>query len=136
MKLPDDWRSRRKLSYLMHDFDDRNLPYVIKNEPEDQLVMHVLCFFRNGSELEYPAKSYFVAIIYAKLLEKFFHVNFYVALSQPDLLPDDISFVPYEKGKNVYDAVLRQLPLNYINLPSVQKTKRYFMEEFLIGVDC
>lgn len=121
----------------MHEFDDINLPHTYKYINDSTLVKDVLIFFQTESKLEYPAKSYFVAIVYAYLLEKYFNVPFKEALSQKDLLLDDYNFVPYQKNKPVYDAILSKITLTDIDvLPSTQKTYQYFKEEFLIGADC
>lgn len=131
------WRERRAYSYLIHEFDDRNLPYSYKYINDDILIKDIIEFFNTESRLEYPAKSYFVAIVYATLFEKYFNVNFYDALSEDDLLIDDPYFVSYSRDKYIYDSVLKEI--NYKdteNMPSTKKTSDYFKEEFLIGVNC
>lgn len=125
------WENNRKLSYLYKEFDDINLPHqVIYDSPED-LIQRIIHFFYTESELIYPAKSYFVAIIYAKALEKYFHEDFYKMLDYENLLPDDEYFIPYRKNPYVYDGVLIKIrdPLYY---PSTKKTMKYFKEEMLI----
>lgn len=59
--------------------------YFNNDNVEDQVVD----FFLTESELIYPAKSYFVAIVYAKCLEKYFGGSFFEYLNDPELLPDD-----------------------------------------------
>lgn len=131
------WRERRKLSYLMHNFDDVNLPHEeIKAMTDDQLVDMVVFFFKTESSLIYPAKSYFVAIIYAGLLEHYFHISFFEALNMNDLLPDDKWYVPYLKNRKVYDRILNEIPKDFLSLLSTKKTINYFKEEFLVGTDC
>ena len=69
------------------------------------------------------------------MLEKHFNENFYDCLSDKKLLPDDCFFVPYNKNRNVYDAVLEKIenPLDY---GAAEKTIKYFYQEFLIyGTD-
>ena len=131
-----NWKNRRKLSYLINDFDDTGLPYLIKEyASNEELVSEIVNFFMHGSELIYPAKSYFVGIVYAKLLEKYFEADFYESLSDSELLPDDSFFVSYNNSRNVYDAVLKRIgnPLDY---PAADKTKEYFYQEFLVhGTD-
>lgn len=125
----------RLLSYSMNPKkDDYNLPSIHITEPDEQLILRIVTFFYYGSELIYPAKSYFVAIIYAKLLEKYFEEPFYESLSNSNLLPDDKYFVPYTKATHIYDKVLEKIgnPLSY---PSTQKTISYFKEEYLIGTN-
>ena len=131
-----DWKYRRKLSYLINDFNDTGLYYTVKKYGSDEeLVNEIVDFFISGSKLIYPAKSYFVAIVYAKLLEEHFNENFYDCLNYKELLPDDYFFVPYNRNRNVYNAVLSKIgdPLEY---KAAEKTKEYFYQEFLLyGTD-
>ena len=131
-----DWKYRRKLSYLINDFNDTGLDYTVKKYSSDEeLVNEIVDFFISGSKLIYPAKSYFVAIVYAKLLEEHFNENFYDCLNYKELLPDDYFFVPYNRNRNVYNAVLSKIgdPLEY---KAAEKTKEYFYQEFLLdGTD-
>ena len=131
-----DWKYRRKLSYLINDFNDTGLYYTVKKYGSDEeLVNEIVDFFISGSKLIYPAKSYFVAIVYAKLLEEHFDENFYDCLSDKELLPDDYFFVPYNRNRNVYNTVLSKIgdPLEY---KAAEKTKEYFYQEFLLyGTD-
>ena len=131
-----DWKYRRKLSYLINDFNDTGLDYTVKKYGSDEeLVNEIVDFFISGSKLIYPAKSYFVAIVYAKLLEEYFNENFYDCLNDKELLPDDYFFVPYNRNRNVYNAVLSKIgdPLEY---KAAEKTKEYFYQEFLLdGTD-
>lgn len=122
---------KRKLSYLINDWDDVNLPFTIN---EENVSSQVVDFFYKQSELIYPAKSYFVAIIYAKCLEHFFHEDFYECLSDKDLLPDDKFFKTYVDSKFIYDSIIETIddPLDY---QSAKKTIDYFKKEFLIGTD-
>ena len=120
------------MSYIINDFDDTDLDYTVKtNGSSEELAGEIVNFFITGSRLIYPAKSYFVALIYAKMLEKHFNENFYDCLSDKELLPDDCFFVPYNKNRNVYDAVLEKIgnPLDY---GAAEKTIKYFYQEFLI----
>ena len=74
-------KEKRKLSYLINEWDDVNLPYTFDY---NNISKQVIDFFINGSELLFPAKSYFVAIIYAKCLEKYFNEDFYESLNTPN----------------------------------------------------
>lgn len=121
---------KRQLSYLLHEWDDINLPYTVnyKNIPNQ-----VIKFFKTESKLVYPAKTIFVAIIYAKCLEEFFKVPFYEALDDDDLLPDDKYFKDYKysKYKKEYDKILLKIG-NIWQYDSILKTIDYFKKEFLI----
>lgn len=135
MRLANDWKEHRKMSYLMHEFDDVDLPYEYREMDGKELVDTVIRFFEEGSELLYPAKSYFVAIIYAERLHHYFGIGFYDALDEEGLLPDDKYFVRYSEAKDVYDGILSRLPGGFVRLSAAQKTVEYFKEEYLIGAD-
>ncbi|WP_312339119.1 hypothetical protein [Anaerospora hongkongensis] len=126
------WQERRKLAYLMHDFDDVNLQieYVICNNRE--LFDMVVKFFKTESQLVYPAKSYFVAIVYAHYLQKYFKEDFFKVLDDANLLSDDMYFVPYSINPAVYDKILEEIG-DIEQYESIKKTLQYFKQEFLIG---
>lgn len=122
----------RKQSYLMNIWDDVNLPHT---ENYVDIVDQIVNFFNTESQLIYPAKAYFVAIVYAKCMEKYFFEDFYKMLDDPELLSDDKYFVTYENDKNTYDSVLVLLKKDILSYPSTQKTENYFKKEFLIGAN-
>jgi pyruvate/2-oxoacid:ferredoxin oxidoreductase beta subunit len=81
----------------------------------------------------FPAKSLFVAIVYAKCMEKYFGVDFYTALDDGDLLTDDKYFTIYSKNKQLYDEILNKInKSDILSYKSTQKTQEYFRKEFLI----
>jgi hypothetical protein len=140
-----DWKVRQQLTHKLHQHDD-----LIENEEMrewkreelrdiDFLSSVLAYFFREGDGvLHYPQKSYSVAVIYAKLLEKYFQEDFYEVLNDPDLLPSDKYFVPYLQDQEVYDQVITTLTtFNKWDFESnpisrVQATVRYFKKEFLL----
>lgn len=119
----------------MFDFDDIDLDYKEEYIDDEHLVETIVNFFETESQLIYPAKSYFVAIVYAKMLERYFDIPFYEALNTEDLLVDDKFFKKYEDAKYIYDRILNRIPENFLELPSTEKTRKYFLQEFLIGTD-
>lgn len=125
--MREDLKNKRKLSYLMNNWDDVNLPYTYDYTNIDTQVIN---FFKNGSELIYPAKSYFVAIVYAKCFEKFFNIDFYEALNDKDLLPDDYYFSLYNENKDLYDKIIENIG-DIWQYDSIIKTVNYFKKEFL-----
>lgn len=126
--MKEELKAKRKLSYLLNIWDDVNLPYIFNNDNvEDQVVD----FFLTESELIYPAKSYFVAIIYAKCLEKYFGGSFFEYLNDPELLPDDTYFKVYSQDKSTYDNIINRIG-DIWKYPSICKTVNYFKKEFLI----
>lgn len=141
--LPKEIRAKRELAYLYKEFDDLNLPRtVLHSVTDDEIVEHVIEFFVEGSTLVYPYKSYFVAVVYAACMMKYFHTYFADitdALSCEDLLNyDDEFFVPYNKKTNVYNRILRFFEderQDILSFESTRKTENYFREEFLITED-
>lgn len=126
--MKEELKAKRKLSYLLNIWDDVNLPYIFNNDNvEDQ----VIDFFLTESELIYPAKSYFVAIVYAKCLEKYFGGSFFEYLNDPELLPDDTYFKVYSQDKSTYDNIINRIG-DIWQYPSICKTVNYFKKEFLI----
>ena len=126
--MKEELKANRKLSYLLNIWDDVNLPYIFNNDNvEDQVVD----FFLTESELVYPAKSYFVAIVYAKCLEKYFGGSFFEYLNDPELLPDDIYFKVYSQDKSTYDNIINRIG-DIWQYSSICKTVNYFKKEFLI----
>lgn len=123
-----DLKNKRKLSYLTNVWDDINLPYIFDYNNID---VQVIDFFKNGSKLIYPAKSYFVAIIYAKCLEKYFQEDFYESLNDTELLSDDCYFSIYSQNKDIYDNIIENIG-DIWQYDSIMKTVTYFKKEFLI----
>ena len=128
------WKERRKLSYLINDFDDIDLPHRYIKMNDEELISLIIHFFETESDLIYPAKSFFVAIIYAKNIEKIFGQNFYDVLNDKDLLPDDLYFKTYSEAQYIYDSVLNKIE-DIWNYKSINTTLKYFYQEFLIGTD-
>ena len=120
---------KRQYSYSINKWDDTDLAY---SENWLYIVPTVIDFFTYSSSLIYPAKSFFVAIVYAKCLEKYFGGHYLQYLDKRDLLPDDKFFSTYSEAKQLYDSILMELPDNIFDLASTQKTINYFKKEFLI----
>ena len=128
------WKDRRRLAYLIYDFDDINLPYIYIEESKEDLINRIILFFQTESELIYPAKSFFVAIVYSKCIEKFFNINFYTVLNDKELLPDDRFFKTYSEASEIYDKVLKKIT-DIWEYKSINATLKYFYQEFLIGIN-
>lgn len=124
----------RKFNYATIKFNDVNLPSKYEYQNDELLVEQILKFFKEGSELIYPAKSFFVGIIYAKCMEITYNEDFYKMLDDPTLLFDDKYFIRYSDAQDIYDEVISKLDMdNLLKLPSTLKTVNYFKEEFTIG---
>ena len=141
--LPKEIREKRELAYLFKEFDDTNLARVVLNSAtDDEIADHVIEFFVEGSALVYPPKSYFVAIVYAACMCKYFPEHF-KDIVEPlrcyDLLDKDDFFRPYsDKTCNIYNKVLQFLERERVEIlqySSTAKTHNYFRAEFLITED-
>lgn len=133
-----DYKTRQKMFHHLEQTDDwlDDKPITVLDLPNSDLIDHIKNYFEIPvTDLIYPAKSYAVAIIYAKLLKKHFNISFYTALDDPDLLAgNDPHFVRYRHNKEVYDAAIDHVTKVGFNdkLPQVAKTIEYFNQEFYL----
>ena len=142
-QLPKEIQEKRKLSYLFKEFDDTNLARIVLNfATDDEIADSVIEFFVEGSALVYPPKSYFVAIVYAACMLKYFPEHFkdiVEPLKCVDLLDKDDFFRPYfSKTAPIYNKILQWLErerIEILDYASTMKTHSYFKEEFLITED-
>ncbi len=111
---------------------------------ESELVDAVVGYFLlEGGDIIFPAKSYSVAIVYAKLLEKYFSEDFMTALSDQDLfMGTDKFFSPFGTSveiNKIYQLALDQLKTKDLmdfeksKLSQVKDTVSYFKAEFLVN---
>lgn len=140
----EEWKVRQDVYHKMHCIDDlrdqktQEATLISGNTEGQPLVDDIMVHFTsNPEQLIYPAKSYFVAIIYAKLIADNFNESFYTLLDDADLLyGNDPHFVPYSKNQEIYDAVLERVG-GYENIDTTMgqcpDVNQYFLEEFLIG---
>ena len=142
-QLPKEIQEKRKLSYLFKEFDDTNLARIVLNfATDDEIADSVIEFFVEGSALVYPPKSYFVAIVYAACMLKYFPEHFkdiVEPLKCVDLLDNDDFFRPYiSRTAPIYNKVLQWLErerTEILDYASTMKTHNYFRAEFLIEED-
>jgi len=140
-----DWKIKQLLTHKTHVHEDlqENHPTVIYRREEmygiDFQAEVINYFLREGDGyLYYPQKSYSVGLIYAKLLQRYFKEDFYVALDDPDLLLSDPHFVRYRDDKRTYDQLI--FTMSHLNLwdfennpiSQVQASVSYFKKEFLV----
>ena len=138
--LPKEVQRKRELANLFKEFDDVNLGRVVLySVKDDEIADHVIDFFVEGSALIYPFKSYFVAIVYAACMVKYFPKYFpdvTDALKCSDLLDKDDFYVPYNRSTyKIYNSILNWFERErseILSFSSTKKTHKYFKEEFLI----
>ncbi len=127
-----EWKIRQNIFHRLnhkHD-DDLSLHNV---EVTENIVDNAVKYFTT-TELGwvYPAKSYVVAICYARWLNEYFAEDFYDALNDPDLLfGNDPFYVPYEQDKYTYNKILETIGFDFDETAGiVPDVKSYFMKEF------
>ena len=106
MEVITPWRARQilfstKAETFEHKFRDDLADVEISWKPDTIVDDAVLHFNEKVNEWIYPAKSYFVAICYAKWISADFYEDFYEVLDHPDLLPNDPHFKPYSEAKEI-----------------------------------
>ncbi|TFG94183.1 hypothetical protein E4H12_15630 [Candidatus Thorarchaeota archaeon] len=140
-----EWKLRQQITHKLHKHDDliENEEVIVTDRASIRTLdfaHDVLMYFvqEGDGKLYYPQKSYAVALIYARLLEKYFGEQFYDALNDPELLISDLYFVPYNEDREAYDDIIgaanywklwdfESNPISY-----VQSTVHYFKQEFLL----
>lgn len=129
-------RCRRELSYLFNSWNDdgpniREYPEA----DEDTIVVAVIHFFHTKSRCIQPFKAYFSAIVYAKCMERYFGINFWEALSDPELMFDDTWFTPYNQEPEIYEQIVDKIGDVWQYGDSIRETVNYFKKEFLVDED-
>jgi len=140
-----EWKIRQQLTHRLHEHDDLMKDHQVIVWKRDEISgldfqADIIAYFLRVGDgyLYYPQKSYSVALIYAKLLQRYFKEDFYEALDDPDLLLGDSHFVPYSKDKGTYDQLICTMAYqnlwDFENNPisQVRATVRYFKKEFLL----
>lgn len=138
-----DWKIAQDVYHRLNGDELRDLKTSSETEPRDYATQSslvddiVLHFFKDPEVLIYPAKSYFVAIIYATLLVRHFDEDFYTVLNDPELLyGNDPHFKPYNESQSIYDAVMNVVGEHSgidMTLGQCPDVVQYFEEEFMIG---
>lgn len=101
-----EWRIKQKLYHKLNkEFEDdlTDVEIILSND----IVNDAIKYFRETDVgWIYPAKSYMVAICYAFWIMEDYNENFYTVLKDPELLPMDPYFVPYDEDKKTYDRII------------------------------
>jgi len=129
-----DWKARQAAFHLIHKeyTDDLNKVDIVVS---DNIIEDALRHFNEYvDQWIYPAKSYAVAICYAKWLERDYRENFYEVLDDPGLLfNNDPYFVPYSEDKETYDTILSKLDFKE-DKGMVPDIYEYYKEEMWFGL--
>ena len=130
-----EWKIRSKIYNDLnvdkkHRDDLNEVDIVLTKNVVRDAVKH---FNKRVDSWIYPSKSYFVAICYANWIVEDFGGFFYDILNDPDLLPGDPFFVPYQQDKETYDKILKKVKF-YDNKGMVPDVYEYYREEILESV--
>lgn len=130
--MTKEYKIRQEIYHRLnteHD-DDLSLHDIEMNQ---DIVGNAIKYF-NTCDLGwvYPAKSYVVAICYARWLNEYFAEDFYEALNDPNLLyGNDPYYVPYMSNKDTYDAIINRIGFDFDETSGiVPDIKQYFLKEF------
>ncbi|MAZ47378.1 MAG: hypothetical protein CME65_02375 [Halobacteriovoraceae bacterium] len=140
-----DYKLHQILYHRLNKIEDLidHIPYQVQSLSGSNLEEKIYNYFTDDHwSIVYPAKSYAVAIIYAKLIEKYFSEDFYSLLSDPELfLGTDKYFVTYQDDCETYDNVLARLKKEKLmdfeanKKSQVKASVNYFYSEFNLSLD-
>ena len=141
-----EWQIRHKIFHQVFKGtdlgDDLSKETIIEDFSKEKIIKKALEYpLIQTRELYYPAKSYAVGIIFAKLLEHYFEEDFLECLNNDKLLyENDPYFVVYSKDKETYDEIIKSFPFELLAKKekcsqNLLKTIEYFEKEFLIHDD-
>ena len=127
-----EWKIRQEIFHRLNTDHDDDLSLHTVEIKDDILENAIKYFTTNELGWVYPAKSYVVAICYARWLNQHFNEDFYESLNDPDLLHgNDPYYVPYEQDKDTYNKILNTVGFNFNeDIGIVPDIKMYFLKEF------
>jgi len=146
-----EWKYRRAMAYATYgdnwgdsfkQMGEELKIITASNQSPNELAEEAIKYLYDHEEgiLRYPAKSYAVAVVWAKLIHQHFGDNFWKLLKDKDLLPDDPFFeTAHGPDEVVYRLILDKIGWNDVNfpfhndsLPYLKQTIDYFYKEFML----
>lgn len=136
-----EWKFRQELFHRLNpvtpDMYGPDDIEMMKSTSSNNIIAVVSRYMQGWipEKVIYPAKSYFVAIVYSRLLRDHFGENPYMVLNDSDLLhQNDPYFIPYEDAIHIYDAILDTFGWDFdLTLGEIPDVQNYFNEEFQIN---
>lgn len=126
-----EWKIKQEIFHRLnknHDDDLKNHKIII----DENIVENAVKYFET-TELEwvYPAKSYVVAICYARWISEEYNENFYDLLNDEMLLfGNDPHFKTYSENKEFYDEILNRVGLNFdVKKGIIPDVRKYYEQE-------
>jgi hypothetical protein len=133
--MKPEWKILQEIYHRLtcsHDDDlgDKHVEYS-----EDIIANAIRYFTQRDIGWIYPAKSYMVAICYARWLSEIYGGEFYEYLDDSELLyNNDAHYVPYSADKDTYDAILTEIGMNFDQSSGmVPDVREYFEKEFFLN---
>ena len=130
----EEWKIRQNLYHRLtqvHDDDLNTKDIIVSNN----VLGNAIQYFKNRDiGWIYPAKSYMVAICYARWLAKEFGGRPLEYLDDPELLyGNDPYFVEYSRDPQTYHQILNVISWEFDeSLGMVPDVYGYFKDEFMI----
>jgi hypothetical protein len=132
--MKEDWTINQEIYHRLNQAHDDDLS-LHEVEVSDDIVGNAIKYFTT-TELGwvYPAKSYVVAICYARWLTEQYGGVFYDYLEDPDLLyGNDPYFVTYSTDPKTYHSILNVVGWTFDETSGiVPDVRKYFNEEFML----
>ena len=127
----EEWKIKQEIYHRLNTNydDDLNTKNV---EMSDDIITNAIRYFKDKDiGFVYPAKSYMVAICYAKWLSEDYGGGYYNYLDDEDLLyKNDPYFVPYSEDKRTYDLILDHITWDFNEQDGlVPDVRKYYIEE-------
>jgi hypothetical protein len=133
--MKEDWKINQEIFHRLNQSHDDDLSLHDVEISKDIIDNAIKYFTTNELGWVYPAKSYVVAICYARWLSEQYGGSGFEYLEDPDLLyGNDPYFVTYSTDPPTYHAILNKIGGWTFNedLGIVADVKGYFKEEFML----
>jgi hypothetical protein len=133
--MQQDWKIKQEIYHRLKNHHDDDLSLHTIEINEDIVGSAIRYFLENTQGWVYPAKSYVVAICYARWISEDYNEDLYDLLNDPELLyGNDPYFVTYSSDPETYDSIIKEVGGWSFDetkgiIPDVRK---YFEEEFMI----
>lgn len=137
-----NWKINQKIYHTLNqnfadEYGDEDIE-LMNNPTIDEIIQTVKDYISGWvpEKVVYPAKSFFVAIVYARLLRDYFDENPLESLSDQDLLyGNDPYFIPYNAGTEsqlIYDSVINEYTWEFdLSKGEIPDVSNYFYEEII-----
>jgi len=132
----DEWKIRQEIYHRLNKNHTDDLSNKTIEINQDIVFNSVRYFKETDLGWIYPAKSYMVAICYARWLSEQFGKDPINYLNDPDLLyKNDPYFITYDEDSNTYSCILEEIGgWNFSESSGmVPDVRQYFDEEFMLN---